>query len=179
VNTFHYRIAEQVVTEDEILEALVDGFITDIQPMILARYVDTAELIGYKAFRTTGEPKRPYFTRVDESGTVVADPQLSTAARVVTFYTQSANHRRRGRLMLSCGSVAMFSGTDGSVETVEVLAMQNLGAACIAEIFSGGNEFKLCIPPTEVLPYEDITSALARNTPASIRSRRIKRFYVG
>jgi hypothetical protein len=179
VNTLHYFHAEQVSSEIDVLDSLVTGWEVSHDATWVARHCDSYTLIGIKAFRTTGDPKVPFGTRLDHAGTVVGTEELSSVGRTITFYTNSANHRRHGRLMLSGGTNDMFVDSDGSVDTIEGVAMQALGDELLAELFSGGDEFKLCIPPTDTLPYEIITAARARSTPASIRSRRIKRFYIG
>lgn len=179
VNTLHYKHQEQVSIDTEVLDSLVTGWLTNHETEWVGRHIDTYTLIGIKAFRATGTAKVPYGVRQDTAGTVVGEEEVSSCCRTITFYTASSNHRRHGRVMLSGTAVSMIATSDGSVNSTEALALDALGASLITEIFSGGDEFRLCIPPTDVLPTEIVTAARARSTPASIRSRRIKRFYIG
>ena len=113
------------------------------------------------------------------AGLVAGTEAPSSLARVVTFYTQSSNRRRHGRLMLSGCESAQFFVSDGAVNATELALMQSLGDALVTSMEIAGDEFQLCIPATDTLPQEDITSCLARTTPGSIRSRRIKSMYIG
>ena len=179
VNTLHYFHTLQVSTEIDVLEDLCTAWLLAHETAWVARHLDSYTLIGLKAFRQSGAAKVPYGVRQETAGSVVGQEEVSTCCRTITLYTDSDNHRRHGRLMLSGTATDMIATVDGAVTVTEVLALQALGTALVTDLYGTGNEYHLCIPATEILPYELITAARPRSTPASIRSRRIKRFYIG
>lgn len=168
-----------MATEAEVLASLTAGWIAAVKALWLARHSDAYELIGLKAFRAFGAAKLPAFVAVGEAGGVTGTPVLSFASRVITLYTESENYRRRGRVQLSGGESAMFDEVDGSVDATELGLVQILGDELIVTLQPAGGDFQLCLPPTAQLPFEDIVGVLARPTPGVIRSRRVKRFYIG
>lgn len=179
VNTIHYYHEDQVSPDTEILQLLCGAWDDTIKGLWLARHSDAYELIGLKAYRSFGSAKIPGFLLIGTAGGVTGTPILSFASRVVTLYTASSNFRRRGRLMLSGGEAAMFDATDGAVDATEVGLMQVLGDLVIAPLVQSGDTWRASLPPTEQLPFELFTGATARSTPGVIRSRRVKRFFIG
>lgn len=178
-NTLHYNIEDQTSDNTTILESLCLAWIADIKGLWLARHSDAYRLTGVKAYRVDGEPKVPAFSLIGEAGGVTGVAVLSFAARVITMYTDSENHRRRGRVMLSGGEVNMFEADDGSVEAAEAGMMQVLGDLLVTPLILAGDTFRLCIPPTLQVPFELVVAALARTTPGVLRSRRVKKMYIG
>ncbi len=179
VNTFHYKHVVQVANEDEVLQELIDAWEVSIKAAWLARHSDAYALIGIKAFRQAGEPKVPAFSRIETYGDVVGEVYSAFVSRVITLYTDSSYHRRRGRVQLSGGDAAHFNQTDGAVTVAEVALMQTLANLLEALLTGDDDNFQLCIPATPQLPLEDIVAARARNTPGIIRSRRIKGYFIG
>jgi hypothetical protein len=181
VNTLHYRIAAQDSGDDEILNQLCIAWEADVQSYWDAVHSNQYNLEGLKAFRKTGTAKVPRIRTIDDPGTVDGTELPSYVCRTITLYTESTNFRRRGRVMLS-GSVAeMFEGDDGGVTAAQQVALNSLGDALIDTLTVGDDSFQLCIPPTEVpeYPTEDITTAVGRSTPSSVRTRRIRQYLVG
>ncbi|MCK5319090.1 MAG: hypothetical protein KAJ55_14350 [Anaerolineales bacterium] len=172
VNTFHYQHTAQVTDDDEILKDLIDAWDTALKAAWVLRCSDDYVLVGIKAFKQAGTPKVPAFKRLDEFGSIAGTPHSAFVSRVITLYTGSTNHRRRGRIQLSGGDIGHFNENDGSVLAAEVVLMQTLANALLATITSGSDEFNLCIPATDELPFEPIVAVRARNTPGIIRSRR-------
>jgi hypothetical protein len=179
VNTIHYFHDNQTTADSGILEVITGAWDDQIKGLWLARHSDAYTLIGLKAFRNSGGPKIPSFLLVGDPGGVTGTPILSFASRIVTFYTESFNHRRRGRIQLSGGEAAMFNEDDGAVDATEVGLMQTLGELIIDPLVQGGDTFNACLPAVDQLPLEIFTGALARSTPGVIRSRRVKRFFIG
>ena len=179
VNTFHYKHVTQATSEQQVLKELCDMWATDHQVAWLARHSDDYTLVGLKAFKDDGAAKVPGFKRIDAFGSIAGIPHSAFVSRVITLYTDSTNHRRRGRLQLSGGDNAHFNVNDSSVVAAEVVLMQALADLLLPNMSAGGDEFALCIPATDVLPLEEITAVRARSTPGVIRSRRIKGYFIG
>lgn len=179
VNTLHYQVVSQAEAEQDVLDLLCTIWDGQISGIWVARHSDGYTLVGVKAFNHTGVAKRPGFLAIGDAGTVVANLMLPHTCRTITLYTDSANHRRRGRVMLSGSVDSMFDSTDGSVTAVERIALEVLGDLLMAILSSNGNSFQLCIPPTDVLPEEVITSTRGRVTPSVVTTRRIRQFLIG
>lgn len=179
VNTLHYKHTVQASEEDHVLSALIDAWTTYIQTPWLARHSDDYTLIGVKAFKHSGEAKVPAFSRIEEYGAIAGVPYSAFVSRVITLYTNSANHRRRGRVQLSGGEANHFQELDGAIVAAEVVLMQVLADLLIVELSDIADDFQLCLPDTDTLPLEPIIAARARNTPGVIRSRRIKGYFIG
>ena len=73
----------------------------------------------------------------------------------------------------------MFDPTDGSVLDAEVVLLDVLGDTLRDPLVISGDGFSLCLRPTLTQQFEFITASRARKTPAVIRSRRIKGFFIG
>lgn len=179
VNTLHYRIVGQNVGEQLVLKSLLNIWETNIKAAWLARHSDAYKLIGLKAFRKTGAAKTPAFNTVDTSGDVVGTELPSSVCRTITLYTNSAKHRRRGRIMLSGTDNAHIDANDGSVATAEITLLTTLGTTMLAPMAVAGDEFQLGLPSTATDGWEDITDAKGRETPSSVTSRRIRQFLIG
>jgi hypothetical protein len=179
VNTMYYRIVTQTSGDNDILQSLCTAWDTTFETLWDARHIDTYTLIGLKAFKKTGTPKTPGFLSVGDAGTVVGDEVPSFVCRTLTLYTASTNSRRRGRLMLSGSAQSMFDAADGSLTSGEIGALNTLGATLIGAISNAGDEFEPGLPPTLADTWQDFTDYKARETPSSIRSRRIRQFLVG
>lgn len=179
VNTLHYRISAQTVTDHQILQLLADAWVLAFEAMWVARHIITYELVGVKAFSKSGDNKLPGIATVGTFGDVVGDELPSSVCRVITLYTDSSNYRRHGRVMLSGTAVTMLEDTDGAVTGTEITALGSLKDELIDPIVSDEEAWVPVIPPSGVLPVEDITASLARKTPASITSRRVRGFLIG
>lgn len=179
VNTMHYQIVDQAISEQQILDALCADWDTNMSSLWCGRHQLTYELIGVKAFNHTGDAKRPGFKAIGTPGLVVGDALLAHTCRTITLYTDSDKHRRRGRIMLSGSEKSMFDASDGSVDSVEVTALEVLGTALMQTLAVNGDSFQLCIPPTLVDPVEIISSVRGRVTPSVVTSRRIRQFLIG
>jgi hypothetical protein len=179
VHTMHYKIIAQAVSEALVLGFLSDLWETEFKTDWLAMHVDTYKLMGIRAFGKVGVNKQPGITHIDEAGGVALDESPSPLCRTITLYTESDNYRRRGRLMLSGCTVSDFDAADGAVSGSMLGTMQAFGTAVIANIDAGGTEFQPGLAPTDVLPFEPFTSAMARKTPSVVRSRRVRGFSIG
>lgn len=179
VNTFHYRIVNQISTDLEVLEKLTLAWDSIIRNLWVARCIDSYTAVGLKAFRVTGTAKTPHYRVLNHAGTITGTEVPSNICRLITLYTTSSNHRRRGRVMMSGCATSMFDTADGSITNTEVAAMQSLGESMEAVLDAMEDTFQLCIPPSGTDPYEDIVDVLARSTPGAISSRRVRRFFVG
>lgn len=179
VNTLHYRITVQVTDQLDILAALVTEWSSTLVALWLARCSDAYELIGLKAFRKTGDPMVPAYLQIGTAGDVIAAGLPSSVGRVITLYTDSANYRRRGRIQMSGTCTDMLNTTDGAVTDVERDLVQDLATDLHALVEAPQDSFQMCIPPTDVLPYEDVTAVRARTTPSLTKSRRVRNFLIG
>lgn len=179
VNTMHYQITTQTGPEAEQWQELVDEWVSVYQSDWLDRHVDAYELIGVKAFTVKGATSPPGEKTVGTPGSVVGDPELAFVCRTITFYSDSPNPRRRGRLMLSGGAELMFSASKGSVTGAEVVLLTALGTNLLDPLTAGNNGYAPVI--YEKLPetISNLIVAKGRTTPSTIRSRRIRRFLVG
>lgn len=179
VNTLHWKHTAQASTEVYILETLISQFSTAVEGAWLAAHIDTYELVGYKAFRVSGAAKIPAYENRGNNGTVTGTEVPSNVCRTITLYTASANHRRRGRVMLSGSETTMFSTADGSLTTADVALLQAIGDLLDAGLAGGGDEFSVCLPATDALPVELITKSVGRVTPSAIKSRRVSQYLIG
>lgn len=179
VSTLHFKIKAQTVTDHEVLQTLVVAWDTAMTTAWLARHIDSYELVGLRGFSKSGNNKRPGLLAIGDPGIVTGEEVPSPVCRVITLYTDSTNYRRHGRVMLSGADTLMFNNDDGAVTTTEIAALAALAGLFTADVVDGGDEFEPCIPPTATLPFELITSALVRKTPACVRSRRVRNFSVG
>jgi len=179
VNTMHYKIIAQAVSEALVLQFLSDLWETSHKTAWLALHIDTYSLMGIRAFNKVGVNKKPGITHIDEAGGVALDEAPSPLCRTITLYTESDNYRRRGRLMLSGSNVSDFDDEDGAVTGSVIGSLQAFGSDVVENIDAGGTEFQPGLPPTDVLPWEPFTSALGRATPSLVRSRRVRGFSIG
>lgn len=179
VNTLHYRVVSQSSSEQELLDNLAEGWLTELETPWLARHLDTYTLIGTKAFNDTGDAKVPGFNASGQGGVVVGEELPSYVCRTITLFTDSDNYRRRGRIMLSSTAVAQLETTDGAVTDAEVTLLTALGNTLMAVLDITTDTFQLCIPPVGELPYEDVTAVRGRKTPSSVTTRRIRQYLIG
>lgn len=179
VNTLHYRVSLQGADEESVLEQLVDTWDDDVQPAWCSNHIDTYTLIGLKAFNHTGAAKVPAFRVLGVPGGVTGDKVPSPVCRTITLYTQSANYRRRGRVMLSGSEAAMFMATDGAVTNAQIVILQTMATLLFAPLAGAADTFQLCLPAGAAGGSEDIVAALPRVTPSLISSRRVNQFLVG
>lgn len=179
VNTLSYEIVTQASAEQDILTAFLVLWETANKVLWLGRHIDTYSLIGLKAFAKGGEPKTPSFLSIDEAGSVVGTEFPSSICRTITLYSNSANTRRRGRVMLSGSESAQFDTLDGSVTGAEVALLNTLGASLVAGLSGGGDDARLILPSTDILPVVPIVDVQARITPSSVTSRRVRQFLIG
>lgn len=179
VNTMHYRVTGQSSPDFNQWDQLCVEWELTNGPLWLARMSDDYELQGIKAFTVKGDAVPPGTAIVQLPGDLTGDPQESFVCRTITFYTDNANPRRRGRLMLSGGVESLFNDADGSVASVEVGLLTILGTAFMVDLDSPDNSYEMVIfqknPETISLPIK----ARGRLTPSVLRSRRIKQFIVG
>lgn len=179
VNTLHYVIDQQAAGEQEILQNLCSNWISQHESDWVGRHSEDYTLVGVKAFAHGGAPKVPGYLASATPGIVVGSPLPATVCRTITLYTDAINRKRRGRIMLS-GTVAdMIDEGDGSVTATERSLCQTLGDGLQAPLSSAGDEFALILPSKGELDLERIVHTMARYTPASLRSRRIKQFLIG
>lgn len=179
VNTLHLQITAQVSNEDEILDQLLTQFDSDIRVAWLACHIDTYEIIGLKAFRVDGAAKVPAYSNIGANGTVAGAEVPSNVCRTITLYTDSTNHRRRGRVMLSGSEQAMFNDTDGSITVAAVGILQTLGNLFDSGHSIDGDVFKYVLPATDLLPVVDVVKSVGRVTPSSVKSRRVSQYLIG
>lgn len=179
VNTLHYKIVDQTSSEQVVLDSFCSDWDNAISAGWVARHAALYTLVGVKAFNHTGVPKRPGFMAIGDAGLVVGSEVLAHTCRTITLYTNSAKHRRRGRVMLSGSVQTMFNTTDGSVSLTERVALDVLGTLLMATILENGDSYQLVIPPTAVDPVEEITAVRARITPSVVTTRRIRQFLIG
>lgn len=179
VNTLHFRVVGQTVTEHELLQLLCVAWDAAMNSLWLGAHIDTYELVGIRGFSKSGDNKRPGILAVGDPGTVVGVEVPSSVCRVITMYTDSDNYRRHGRVMLSGCDTTMFNDADGAVTAAEIAALSSLADALLDTVTSDDESWSPVIPPTDVLPFEAITGVLVRKTPALIRSRRVRGFSIG
>ena len=179
VSSLHYIHDAQVASEQDILAALILEWSTTNEIAWLAAHIDTYELVGYKAFRVTGAAKVPAYMNRGTSGAVTGDEVPSNICRTITLYTASANHRRRGRVMLSGSEGTMFLTTDGSLTTAAVALLQTIGDLLDTPLDDGNNEWSLVLPAAGANPVEQVVKSLGRVTPSALKSRRVKQYLIG
>lgn len=183
VSTLHYKISAQTVDDHAILQLLATAWASDFTSAWIALHIDTYELVGVKTFSLTGNNKRPGMASIDSAGTVVGIETPSPVCRCITLYTDSDNHWRRGRVMLSGCDTTMFNEDDGAVTTSHLISMATLGDMLIDPVVSDEETFTPVLPAATgkygALPVEPITAMLCRKTPACIRSRRVRGFSIG
>ncbi len=179
VNTQHWRVTTQGSGDEELWDQLCVEWTVTNGPLWLARMSDQYQLQGTKAFTVKGGSVPPGTSISAVSGDVAGDPQEAFVCRTITFYTDNANPRRRGRLMLSGGAENMFDDTDGSVASLEVGLLSILGANLMEDMISTDNTYELVFfqksPEVIALPIK----ARGRLTPSILRSRRVKQFIIG
>lgn len=179
VNTLHWRITSQTLGDNFILDSMLTAWAATWQSDWLNRHIASYSLVGTKAFRKTGAPKTPAFAPVGLPGAVVGEELPSTVCRTITLYSDSPKFRRRGRLMLSGTAVSMLNTDDGAVTSAEIIALAGLQSLCLEAMVNGDDSWELCLPATLVDPVVNVIDAIARSTPASITTRRIRQFLVG
>lgn len=180
VSSLHYQHSNQEDNNElETLQALITAWQTACEAAWLAVHIDTYTLVGYKAFRVTGAAKVPAYTNREQNGTVDDAEVPSNICRTITLFTTSANHRRRGRVMLSGSGQSMFNQADGSVTTAEVAILQTLGDLLETTLVDGNDEWDIVLPATDALPVENVVRCLARVTPSTLKSRRVKQYLIG
>ena len=179
VNTLHYQINMQTSTEAAVLGMFLTDWATANETAWLNCHIDTYELIGYKAFRVDGAAKIPAYQNRGVNGNVVGDEVPSNICRTITLYTASANHRRRGRVMLSGSEQGMFNLTDGAVTVAAVGVLQTLGDLLDSQLVGVADVFDPVLPASGVLPIEAVTKAVGRVTPSSVKSRRVSQYLIG
>jgi hypothetical protein len=81
--------------------------------------------------------------------------------------------------MLSGGDEAMFEDSLGAVTSGEVIALTALGTALLASIAGGVNQYEPVLFQKTPETISDLIQAKGRQTPSTVRSRRIKRFLIG
>lgn len=179
VNTLHYKIVGQTVTDHQILDLLCQAWDNTITAAWLARHIDSYELVGLRAFSKSGDNKRPGILAIGDPGVVTGVECPSPVCRVITMYTDSANYRRHGRLQLSGCDTLMFNDADGAVTTTEITALGTLADLLIDTLVQDEESFAPVLPPSGELLVEPITAVLVRKTPSLIRSRRVRGFSIG
>lgn len=179
VSSLHYQHQLQGSSEIEVLDNLISIWSTAMETEWLAAHLDTYTLVGYKAFRVSGAAKVPAYMNREVAGTVTGDEVPLNICRTITMYTESANHRRRGRVMLSGSAQAMFNQGDGSVTVAARAIVQAVADELDNDISDGTDTFELVIPATDTLPVEGVVKCLARVTPSALKSRRVKQYLIG
>lgn len=179
VNTMHYRVTNQAGADVDLWDQLCVEWELTNSPLWLARMSDDYVLQGVKAFTVKGDAVPPGTSIIAATGDLTGDPQESFVCRTITFYTDNANPRRRGRLMLSGGVESLFNDSDGSVASVEVGLLTALGTAFLTDLTSTDNTYEMVVfqknPEVISMPIK----ARGRLTPSVLRSRRIKQFIIG
>ena len=179
VNTLHYKHTVQASEEKEVLQELCLQWQAAHETKWLNRHSDVYSLVGYKAFKHSGAGKVPGHVLAGVVGNVAGTANSSFVSRNITLYTDSANHRRRGRIQISGSITTDFDEVTGAVLAAQVVLMQTLGDDILAGLTGPSDEWELCIPDTATLPVETVTAVRARATPGIIRSRRIKSMFIG
>lgn len=179
VNTMHYKISVQANGDEDQWQELCDEWWSLHGTNWLDRHIDTYELVGLKAFTVKGNTRPPGERSINVNGNVVGTPQVAFCCRTITFYGDSANPRRRGRLMLSGGDELMFEDSRGSVTSGEVIALTALGAGMLAAIIGGDNTYVPVLFQKLPETVTGLIQAKGRSTPSTVRSRRIRRFLIG
>ena len=179
VNTLHYRITAQTVTDHQFLLLFCAQWEATLSAMWLARHIDTYELIGLKAFSKSGENKRPGILAIGANGDVVGSEVPSPICRTITLYTDALNYRKRGRVMISGCDTLMFNDSDGAVTSTEITALATLADGLIDPISFDEEAVAPYLLPVGIVDGEPITAALPRKTPAVVRSRRVRGFAIG
>jgi hypothetical protein len=179
VNTMHYEVETQTTGDVQLWDDLVQAWFTAHSALWIAEHVDTYEWIGLKAFTVKGDTRPPGERAGAGAGTVAETPAPAFVCRTITFYSDNANPRVRGRLMLSGTSDEMLHNDDGSIVEGQVITMNILGNSLRATIDVNGNEFRPCLYNRGTDPVSLLVAAKGRITPSSVRSRRIRRMLIG
>lgn len=179
VNSLHYEVTTQATSDLVLWDDLAAGWWSDFQAEWSARHSDAYTVEGIKVFTIKGDPHPPGVEIVNEAGAVIGDPQEAFIGRTITLYTESANHRNRGRLQLSGGVESMFDDTTGAVTATEVTAMSALIGQLLDGVITTDNAYSLVIYQRVLLTSFTVARAVARVTPSVVRSRRIKQFLIG
>lgn len=182
VNTLHWAVEAQVAAEHEICAQLCEAFANDIQTAWLARHSVDYQLIGYKAHGVLGAAKVPGQKLVDTPGVVTGTTLPASVCRTITVYQTDLPNRHRGRIMLSGTDTLQLDSTDGGVTAAEVVLMQALADLIMAGISDAGDEFSFALWGVDLLENPDalpIAKLVARRTPASVTSRRIRELLIG
>lgn len=179
VNTMHYVVTDQIGGDATLWQQLCDDWISTYETEWLARHIDTYELVGIKAFTVKGSSHPPGETTVGNFGTVIGDPVFAFVCRTITLYGDSGNPRRRGRLMLSGGEDAQFTASRGAVSAGEVIALTTLGTSLLEAVVAGDNTYTPVLYQKLPETVTGLVIAKGRVTPASVRSRRVRKFSIG
>lgn len=179
VNSMHYLVEAQSTGDEQLWDDLVNAWFTAFNTSWPARHIEEYNWVGLKAFTVRGDTRPPGERSVSLAGTLTGNPQVAFVCRTITFYTDSANARRRGRLMLSGGGEDLFEDSIGSVTTGEVIALTTLGTALMATLSENSNDFKPILYDKATDTVSNLILAKGRSTPSAITSRRIRRFLIG
>lgn len=183
VTTLHYKVANQTKTNHEILPLLLSQWQTKFLSAWLARHLDSYTLVGLKGFGLTGGNKRPAVLVIGDPGVVTGEEMPAPCCRTITLYTDSDNHWRRGRVMLSGTATTMIDQADNSVTDAEVTALATLADLFLDPLEDDEELWQPCLPAGSgvggAYPIELFKAALPRKTPSYIRSRRVRGFNIG
>jgi hypothetical protein len=179
VNTMHYRLSVQSTDDAQLWNDLVQAWYNTHSAAWIAEHVDTYTWVGLKAFTAKGDTRPPGERAGAGAGTVAETPAPAFVCRTITFYSDSANPRVRGRLMLSGTSDEMLHDDDGAVVDGQIITMTALGEDLLATIEENGNEYEPVLYNRTADTFANLIAAKGRVTPSSIRSRRIRRMLIG
>lgn len=179
VNTMHYRITDQGGADVDQWQELCQEWSAAYQVDWLARHIDSYNLVGIKAFTAKGDTRPPGELTIGNAGTVIGDPVFAFVCRTITFYGDSGNARRRGRLMLSGGEDTQFTASRGAVSAGEIIALTALGTSLLNIITTGDNTYAPVLFQKLPETVTALVQAKGRVTPSTIRSRRVRKFLIG
>lgn len=179
VNTMHYKISSQANGDEDQWQELCDEWLASFETAWLARHIDAYNLTGVKAFTVKGDTRPPGETSVGNPGVVFGDPVFAFVCRTITFYSNSPNPRRRGRLMLSGGEDTMFTASRGAVASGEIILLTALGTLLLQAITGGDNSYVPVLYQKLPETVSSLIQAKGRVTPSTVRSRRVRKFLIG
>lgn len=179
VNTLHYRIITEGSTPQSRLDSLCQQWSTDLQAVWIAAHIDTYELSATQANLVKGNAIPPGEFLIAAAGTVSGVPSPAVNCRTITLYSDSSNHRRRGRVMLSGSDDGDFAAGTGIVVSGAMILMQAIGDALLDSIEPTGDEWALVLYDKATDTTSDIIKAKARPTMSVVTSRRGRPFDFG
>lgn len=179
VNTLHYRIVTEGSQPEDRLDALCSAWSSALQSIWIAAHIDTYILAATQANLVKGNAIPPGEFLIAAAGLVSGVPSPAINCRTITLYSDSNNHRRRGRVMLSGSDDGDFDPDTGIVVVGAMTLMQAIGDELLEAITPTGDEWVLVLYEKATDTVSDVIKAKARPTMSVVTSRRGRPFNFG